>query len=83
MAFEIQIIFFYNGFENISQLKCVDLNILQDENSDSDSSDDEDDTAELMAELARIKKERQQEIMEKVGLRSVIVGHFIFYFVGK
>jgi len=32
---------------------------------DEDESDDEDDTAELMAELQRIKKERQQESLKK------------------
>lgn len=38
--------------------------IDQDDGSDSDSSDD-DDAAELMAELARIKKERLEETQEK------------------
>jgi len=40
--------------------------IPQDDGSDSDSSDD-DDAAELMAELARIKKERLEETQEKVS----------------
>jgi protein CWC15 len=33
--------------------------------SDSDESDDEDDTAELLAELERIKKERAEEKLRK------------------
>ncbi|EDO36355.1 predicted protein [Nematostella vectensis] len=36
-----------------------------DEDDDSDASDDEDDTAELLAELQRIKKERAQEELRK------------------
>ena len=34
-------------------------------------SDDEDDTAELLAELQRIKKERAQEEMKKVTLHAL------------
>jgi len=40
----------------------------EEENSDADS-DDEDDTAELLAELQRIKRDRAEEIMKKEQLR--------------
>ena len=36
--------------------------------SDSDSDDDEDDTAELMRELAKIKRERAEEKERQVSL---------------
>jgi len=38
-------------------------------------SDDEDDTAELLAELQRIKKERAQEEMKKV---NCVYNHILF-----
>ncbi|KAJ7392577.1 complexed with cef1p [Desmophyllum pertusum] len=41
-----------------------------DDDDDSDESDDEDDTAELLAELQRIKKERAQEEARKVRFVS-------------
>ena len=40
----------------------------EDEDSDEDS-DDEDDTAELLAELQRIKRDRAEEIMKKEQMR--------------
>lgn len=36
-----------------------------DDDDDSDDSDDEDDTAELLAELQRIKRDRAEDIMKK------------------
>lgn len=44
---------------------------LDDEDSDSDS--DEDDTAALLAELQRIKKERAAEQAKKVNIVSVLI----------
>lgn len=38
---------------------------VDDDDEDSDDSDDEDDTAELLAELHRIKRDRAEEIMKK------------------
>ncbi|CAB4038194.1 spliceosome-associated CWC15 homolog [Paramuricea clavata] len=42
-----------------------------DDSDDSDESDDEDDTAELLAELQRIKKERAQEEARKEQEKKV------------
>ena len=36
------------------------------------SDDDDDDTAELLAELQRIKKERAQEEAKKVNIETII-----------
>lgn len=43
------------------------------------SSDDEDDTAELLAELQRIKKERAQEEAKKVGCVYSYKLFFLFF----
>lgn len=41
---------------------------LEDDSDDSNDEEDEDDTAELMAELQRIKAERAAEMARKVSL---------------
>jgi len=44
---------------------ALDADDPVDDDDDSDDSDDEDDTAELLAELQRIKRDRAEEIMKK------------------
>ena len=45
-------------------------------------SDDEDDTADLLAELQRIKKERAQEEARKVNkLKFIITSSFLYVFI--
>jgi len=44
---------------------------LSDEDSDSDSSEDEDDTAALMAELQKIKRERAAEAQKKEAEKRI------------
>lgn len=44
----------------------------EDASDDSDSDDDDDDEAELLAELARIKKEREEEAAHKAAEEAAI-----------
>jgi len=59
--------------QRIEQVSSTTLDAddpLDDDEDDSDAeSDDEDDTAELLAELQRIKRDRAEEIMKKEQLR--------------
>ena len=48
--------------------KAVDADVdASDDSDDSDSEDDDDDEAELLAELARIKKEREEEAARRAA----------------
>jgi len=59
------------GFTGFSHCKLDDI-------SYGNFSDDEDDTAELLAELQRIKKERAQEEARKVNKLKFIITSLSF-----
>ena len=48
-------------------VRCLNFLIFIFQQDDDDDSDDEDDTAELLAELQKIKKERASEQARKVN----------------
>ena len=56
---------------------------VEDESDDSVDEEDEDDTAELMAELQRIKAERAAELAKKVWHLIVKFRNMYFMFVNS
>ena len=52
--------------------KAIDADVDDDEDDESDSDDDDDDEAELLAELARIKKEREEDAARKAAEEAAI-----------